>query len=172
MSLRNYFNSIEPNFQKGGKYEKYYPIFEMIETIFFTSNTVTKVAPHARSFVDMKRVMTYVVISTIPCVMWALYNTGLQTNTALSSLNLNEISGWRISLLLKDNQTLIMISAVKSLQANFKFDIAKRKLELYPSNGKFDFIISSFAKNCGHSNFEDNYKCSLHKPLISSNLIN
>ena len=157
---------------EGGKYEKYYPIFEMIETIFFTSNTVTKVAPHARSFVDMKRVMTYVVISTIPCVMWALYNTGLQTNTALSSLNLNEISGWRISLLLKDNQTLIMISAVKSLQANFKFDIAKRKLELYPSNGKFDFIISSFAKNCGHSNFEDNYKCSLHKPLISSNLIN
>jgi hypothetical protein len=74
--------------------------------------------------------------------------------------------------LLKDNQTLIMISAVKSLQANFKFDIAKRKLELYPSNGKFDFIISSFAKNCGHSDFEDNYKCSLHKPLISSNLIN
>src|SRR6056300_697652 len=99
MSLRNYFNSIEPNFQKGGKYEKYYPIFEMIETIFFTSNTVTKVAPHARSFVDMKRVMTYVVISTIPCVMWALYNTGLQTNAALSSLNLYEISGWRISLL-------------------------------------------------------------------------
>ena len=99
MSLRSYFNSIEPNFQRGGKYEKYYPIFEMVETIFFTSNTVTKVAPHARSFVDMKRVMTYVVISTIPCVLWALYNTGLQTNTALSSLDINEISGWRISLL-------------------------------------------------------------------------
>ena len=76
MSIRSYFNSIEPHFERGGKYEKYYPIFEMIETIFFTSNTVTKVAPHARSFVDMKRVMTYVVISTIPCVLWALYNTG------------------------------------------------------------------------------------------------
>jgi Na+-transporting NADH:ubiquinone oxidoreductase subunit B len=99
MSLRSYFNSIEPNFQRGGKYEKYYPIFEMVETIFFTSNTVTKVAPHARSFVDMKRVMTYVVISTIPCVLWALYNTGLQTNTALSSLDIKEITGWRISLL-------------------------------------------------------------------------
>ena len=99
MSLRSYFNSIEPNFQRGGKYEKYYPIFEMVETIFFTSNTVTKVAPHARSFVDMKRVMTYVVISTIPCVLWALYNTGLQTNTALSSLDIKEISGWRISLM-------------------------------------------------------------------------
>ena len=99
MSLRSYFNSIEPNFQRGGKYEKYYPIFEMVETIFFTSNTVTKVAPHARSFVDMKRVMTYVVISTIPCVLWALYNTGLQTNTALSSLDIKEISSWRISLM-------------------------------------------------------------------------
>ena len=47
----------------------------------------------------MKRVMTYVVISTIPCVLWALYNTGLQTNTALSSLDIKEMTGWRISLL-------------------------------------------------------------------------
>ena len=41
MSLRSYFNSIEPHFGRGGKHEKYYPIFEMVETIFFTSNTVT-----------------------------------------------------------------------------------------------------------------------------------
>ncbi len=99
MSLRSYFNSLEPHFEKGGKYEKYYPIFEMVETIFFTSNTVTKVAPHARSYVDMKRVMTYVVISTIPCILWALYNTGLQTNSALASLGVEAQSGWRISFL-------------------------------------------------------------------------
>ena len=99
MSLRSYFNSIEPHFERGGKYEKYYPIFEMVETIFFTSNTVTKVAPHARSFVDMKRVMTYVVISTIPCILWALYNTGFQTNTALASVGSNGEIGWRIALL-------------------------------------------------------------------------
>ena len=55
MALRNFFNSLEPHFQKDGKYKKFYPIFEMVETIFFTSNTVTKAAPHARSFVDMKR---------------------------------------------------------------------------------------------------------------------
>ena len=74
--------------------------------------------------------------------------------------------------LLKDNKTLVMISAIKSLNANFKFDIVEKKLELYPTTGKFDFIISSFAKNCGHSKFKDKYKCSLYKPLISSNLIN
>ncbi len=74
--------------------------------------------------------------------------------------------------LLKDNKTLVMISAVKSLNANFKFDILDKKLELYPTNGKFDFIISSFAKNCDHFKFKDNYKCSFYKPLISSTLIN
>ena len=74
--------------------------------------------------------------------------------------------------LLKDNKTLVMISAVKSFNANFKFDISEKKLELYPKNGKFEFIISSIAKNCGHDNFKENYKCSLYKPLISSTLIN
>ena len=74
--------------------------------------------------------------------------------------------------LLKDNKTLVMISAVKSLKANFKFDIIEKKLEVYPVNGKFDFIISSIAKGCDHYDFKDNYKCSFYKPLISSTLIN
>jgi len=74
--------------------------------------------------------------------------------------------------LLKDNNTLIMISAIKNINKNFKFNIANKKLNKYPSNGKFDFIISSFAKNCGHSKLKENYKCSYYKPLISNNLIN
>ena len=74
--------------------------------------------------------------------------------------------------LLDDNKTLVMISAIKSLRANFKFDIYERKLELYPINGKFEFIISSIAKNCGYSDFKENYKCTFYKPLISSTLIN
>jgi len=74
--------------------------------------------------------------------------------------------------LLKDNNTLIMISAVKNIKKNFKFDIANKKLNKYPSNGKFDFIISSIAKNCGHSSLKEHYKCSYYKPLISINLIN
>jgi hypothetical protein len=65
-----------------------------------------------------------------------------------------------------------MISAVKSLNANFKYDITNKKLELYPTTGKFDFIISSFSKDCGHYKFKENYKCNIYKPLISSNLIN
>ena len=74
--------------------------------------------------------------------------------------------------LLKDNNTLVMISAIKNINKNFKFDIANKKLNRYPSNGKFDFIISSIAKDCGHSNLKENYKCNYYKPLISNNLIN
>ena len=96
MGLRNFFDSIEPNFEKGGRYEKYYPIYEMIETILYTGKSVTKAAPHARSFVDMKRIMTYVVISTIPCILWAFYNTGLQTNIGLAELGDTSHVGWRI----------------------------------------------------------------------------
>ena len=74
--------------------------------------------------------------------------------------------------LLKDNNTLVMISAVKNINNNLQFDIGSKKLNHYPSGGKFEFIISSIAKNCGHSELNENYKCSYYKPLISNNLIN
>ena len=74
--------------------------------------------------------------------------------------------------LLKDNNTLIMISAIKNINKSFKFDIASKKLNEYHTNGKLDFIISSVVKNCGHSSLKENYKCNYYKPLISNNLIN
>lgn len=92
MGLRSFFDRIEPNFTKGGKYERYFPVYEMVESFIYTPKTVTTAAPHARSYVDMKRIMTYVVIATIPCILFALYNTGLQTNTAIAE---HGASGWR-----------------------------------------------------------------------------
>ena len=65
-----------------------------------------------------------------------------------------------------------MISAIKNINKNFQFDITNKKLNQYPSSGKFEFIISSIAKNCGHSQLKENYKCNYYKPLISNNLIN
>ncbi|MEP2782363.1 MAG: NADH:ubiquinone reductase (Na(+)-transporting) subunit B [Pseudoruegeria sp.] len=99
MGLRNFFDKVEPNFVKGGKYEKYFPIYEMVESLLYTPKTVTTAAPHARSFVDMKRIMTYVVIATIPCILVALYNTGLQTNSALTALGEGSHTGWRVAVM-------------------------------------------------------------------------
>ena len=96
MGLRSFFDGIEPHFEKGGKWEKYFPIYEMVESFLYTPKTVTTMAPHARAYIDMKRIMTYVVIATIPCILMAMYNTGLQTNNAISTLG---ASGWRAAII-------------------------------------------------------------------------
>ncbi len=96
MGLRSFFDRIEPSFEKGGKYERYFPLYEMVESFLFTPKTVTTAAPHARSYIDMKRIMTYVVIATIPCILFGMYNTGLQTNLAIAE---HGASGWRASII-------------------------------------------------------------------------
>ena len=99
MGLRSFFDKIEPHFEKGGKYEKLFPIYEMVESFLYTPKTVTTVAPHARSYIDMKRIMTYVVIATIPCILWGMFNTGYQTNMAIQALGEEAATGWRVGLL-------------------------------------------------------------------------
>ena len=95
MKLRQWLDSIEPQFLKGGRYEKYYAVYEMIDTLLYTPKTVTKFAPHARVSLDLKRTMTYVVLATVPCVLWGLWNTGYQANLALAELGLESGGGWR-----------------------------------------------------------------------------
>lgn len=96
MSVRSFFDRIEPRFTKGGQWERYYPVYEAIESILYTPKTVTTVAPHARSHIDMKRIMTYVVIATIPAILVGLYNVGYQTNTSIATFG---ATGWRAWLL-------------------------------------------------------------------------
>ena len=74
--------------------------------------------------------------------------------------------------LLSDNQTLIMISGVKSIRSNFKFNIKNNQLEKLSKNNKYKLFISSLLKDCGYKNINFTYKCSYYKPLISLNLIN
>ena len=74
--------------------------------------------------------------------------------------------------LLNDNNTLIMVSAIKNINANLVFDISKRNLKRYDKKNKLDFIISSIAKKCGYLSLEEKYNCNYYKPLISNNLIN
>lgn len=96
MGLRQFFDSIEPHFLKGGRYEKFFPIYEMVESFVYTPKTVTTAAPHARSYIDMKRIMTYVVIATIPAIIMGMYNVGLQTNMAIETFG---AEGWRAWIL-------------------------------------------------------------------------
>ena len=74
--------------------------------------------------------------------------------------------------LLNDNQTLIMISGIKSIRSNFKFNLQNNKLEKLPKNNNYKLFVSSLLKDCGYRNLNSTYTCSFYKPLISENLIN
>ena len=74
--------------------------------------------------------------------------------------------------LLGDNHTIIMISAVKSINKNFKYNIKNNTLEKLAENNQYNFLISSILKGCGFKNMNSLYECKYYKPLISINLIN
>lgn len=94
-ALERFLDKLAPKFLKGGSLERWYPVYEAIETILFASNRVTERAPHVRDAVDMKRVMTTVVISIIPCAIMAMWNTGFQANSALAAMGIDLPAGWR-----------------------------------------------------------------------------
>ena len=74
--------------------------------------------------------------------------------------------------LLSDNETLIMISGIKSIRSNFKFNLKNNKLEKLPTDNNYKLFVSSLLKDCSYQDINATYKCSFYKPLISANLIN
>jgi Na+-transporting NADH:ubiquinone oxidoreductase subunit B len=82
--LRKAFDKAKHNFEKGGKYEKYFFLFEAIDTFNFTPNTVTPgKGAQVRDAVDLKRLMMTVVIAMIPCLAFGVWNVGHQHFLAL-----------------------------------------------------------------------------------------
>jgi Na+-transporting NADH:ubiquinone oxidoreductase subunit B len=95
MSAREILDSIEPHFTKGGRFEKYYGLYEMVDTFIYTPSDVTRGFTHVRDGNDLKRTMTFVVIATLFCVLMAMYNTGYQANLAMEAMGLEKIDNWR-----------------------------------------------------------------------------
>ena len=95
MSARDFLDKIEPHFTKGGKFEKYFGLYEMVDTFIYTPADVTRGKTHIRDGNDLKRTMTFVVIATFFCVLMAMYNTGYQANHAMETMGIKEIANWR-----------------------------------------------------------------------------
>jgi len=81
MGLRKILDSIEPHFHKGGKYEKWYALYEAADTIFYSPSSVTKTGSHVRDGIDLKRVMITVWLAAFPAMFYGMYNLGFQANT-------------------------------------------------------------------------------------------
>lgn len=67
---------MEPKFAKGGKLEKWNPVFESFMTLAFTPAHTTKRGAHIRDGVDLKRTMMTVIIAMLPALLFGIYNTG------------------------------------------------------------------------------------------------
>jgi len=75
-ALEKVIHNLDPKFEKGGKWEKMYPLYETLSTFLFTPKHVTKKGAHIRDGVDLKRTMFMVVLALVPCLLFGIYNTG------------------------------------------------------------------------------------------------
>jgi Na+-transporting NADH:ubiquinone oxidoreductase subunit B len=99
--LRNLLDKFGRPFHEGGRLEPLYPLYEAGDTFLFTPGDVTKGETHVRDGIDLKRMMTMVVVALIPCIYMALWNTGQQTHLRIESLiaehgvTAADVPGWR-----------------------------------------------------------------------------
>ena len=89
--LYNTLNKAKPHFEKGGKFERLYPVFEATDTILFSTDEITESGPHIRDSIDTKRIMILVVISLLPLYVFGALNVGFQNALALGI----ERTGWQ-----------------------------------------------------------------------------
>jgi Na+-transporting NADH:ubiquinone oxidoreductase subunit B len=85
MGLKAYLEKIEPDFETGGKYEKFYALYEAAATVFYTPGKVNKANTHVKDSIDLKRIMISVWMATFPAMFYGMYNIGAQAHAAIAS---------------------------------------------------------------------------------------
>ena len=77
--LRDALDKVKPHFEKGGKWERFYYVYEAHETLIFSPDTVTgSKGVQVRDAMDMKRMMMTVIIAMIPTLLFGIWNVGHQ----------------------------------------------------------------------------------------------
>ena len=99
MGLRAFLDDIEPLFARGGRLHKFEALYEMVDTLLYTPSSVTRGAPHLRDAIDLKRVMTFVLVASLPPALIGMYNIGFQANTAMLEFGIGSAPGWRGAVL-------------------------------------------------------------------------
>lgn len=69
---------MKPNFEEGGKYAKFHSTFEAFESFLFAPATTNEGGVHVRDGVDLKRVISMVILALIPATIFGIWNSGYQ----------------------------------------------------------------------------------------------
>lgn len=101
MGLRKFLDGIEHHFHKGGRFEKWYALYEAADTFLYRPASVTHSTAHVRDGIDLKRMMILVWLCTFPAMFFGMWNVGFQANSVLAAnpVLLAEQAGWRFSLI-------------------------------------------------------------------------
>lgn len=99
MAIRQTLDNLEPHFHKGGKYEKFYPLFEAVDTIFYSPPSVAKTTAHVRDGIDLKRIMITVWACTFPAMFFGMWNAGWQANMAIAE-GFGSMGTWREAIMM------------------------------------------------------------------------
>lgn len=76
--LLRILDKVRPSFEAGGKLHLLHPAYDAIEHFLFAPGQTTTTAPHIRDPLDLKRLMSMVIISLVPCILAGLYFFGLR----------------------------------------------------------------------------------------------
>ncbi len=95
MGLKEIIEKLDPQFEKGGPYEKWYALWEAVSTIVYSPGKVTSSAAHVRDGIDLKRMMITVWLATFPAMFFGMYNVGLNALTGMETLGIEGLTGWR-----------------------------------------------------------------------------
>lgn len=125
MLLRKLLDKIKSDFEKGGKFEKFFPAFNAFETFLFVpGHTTDSKGAHVRDAIDLKRTMAIVVLALLPCLLFGMWNVGYQHHLAFGISNAplmdNFIFG-AIKVL-----PLVIVSYISGLTVEFIFAIIRK----------------------------------------------
>lgn len=120
--LKKFIESNKPNFSHGGKYEKWHPAFNALETFLFVPGTTTKNGVHVRDAMDLKRTMTVVIISLLPCLLFGMWNVGYQHYLAFG-MESSHVENFVFGLI--KTLPIIVVSYGVGLGVEFAYSVAK-----------------------------------------------
>ena len=83
MGLRKILDNVEHHFQEGGRFQKWYALYEVFDTFLYAPASVTHSTAHVRDGVDLKRIMITVWFATFPAMFYGMYNLGFQANSVM-----------------------------------------------------------------------------------------
>ena len=80
--LKKLIDLSEKHFTGSGKFNRLEPLFDATKTFFFFPSPKNKYTPFVRDNLDLKRFMSFVIISLLPVLIFGIYNTGFQAGIA------------------------------------------------------------------------------------------